>query len=303
MEETQKLIRIIIAEDDQPVRQLIESYLTEFPQVDVVASVSNGCEVLEMADKLKPTAAFLDISMPDIDGLSLAMRLKGKHPDLLVVFVTAYTSYAAEAYQLDAVDYLVKPVTREVVARAITRIERLLPSVLKRSELKAVSDHITVKNRYETYFIQLKDIIYVEKEQRKTIFHTENGLYLTGEGINSLGQKLDLRFFRCHRGFIINTTKINKVTPIADRVYEVSFHKYSGNVPMGRKKFEELCSLMSETRNKFYQLPPPPPPKPPPEKPLPPKPPLPPPVPLPLGAEKTADPTLDVMAFIELLKT
>lgn len=245
MEEVCKSIRIIVAEDDQPVRKLIESHLAKFPQVEVVASVSNGSEILKVVGQLKPTAIFLDISMPEIDGLSLAMLLKESDPEILIVFVTAHTSYAVEAYQLDAIDYLVKPITREAVARSIIKIERLLPSVLKRAEIKTVSDHITVRNRYETYFIQLNSIIYVEKEQRKAVFHTENGLYLTAEGLSAIGQRLDARFFRCHKGFIVNTTKINKVTPIADRLYEISFHNYSGRAPMGRKKFEELCNLMA----------------------------------------------------------
>lgn len=252
MKGSNKTISIIIAEDDQPVRQLLEIYLNEFHCVDVVASVSTGAEVLEMYDKLKPSAVFLDISMPDIDGLSLAIRLKAKCPDILIVFTTAHTSYAAEAYQMDAVDYLVKPITREAVARAITKIKRLLPSFLKRPEIRTVNDHITVKNRHETYFIHLNDIIYIEKEQRKAVFHTEYGICCTGDGLNLIEQKLDARFFRCHRGFIINMTKVNKVTPIADRVYEISFHNYPGRVPMGRKKFEELCSLITRNTEQVY---------------------------------------------------
>jgi len=242
---TQKLIRIIIAGDDQTVRQLIESYLVKFTQVDIVASVSTASEAIEMVEQLKPNAAFLDISLPEFDGLSLAMQLKEKYPDFLVVLVTAQTSYAAEAYQLGVVDYLLKPITREAIARALIRIERLIQLIFKRPKLRTFNDCIIVRNNNEIYFIHLNDIIFIEKEHRKTILHTEKRLYMTGEPLNAIIKRLDERFLRCHKGFIINTTKIEKVFPIADRIYEVSFHNYVGGVPMGRQKFVELCSLMA----------------------------------------------------------
>jgi DNA-binding LytR/AlgR family response regulator len=243
---TQKLIRVIIAGYDKPGRQLIESYLARFPQVEITASVPTFSEALEMVSQLKPNAAFLDISLPEFDGLSLAMQLKKKYPDLLVVFISAHACYAAEAYQLDAVDYLVKPFTNAEIARALANIARLVPLIIQSPEHKAINDRIIVRNHYEIYFIQLNDIIYIEKEHRKAVIHTKNGLYLTGESLNSLGKRLDNRFLRCHKGFIVNTTKIEKIFPIADRIYEVSFHNYVGGVPMGRQKFEELCSLVTQ---------------------------------------------------------
>ncbi|HWP96859.1 MAG TPA: LytTR family DNA-binding domain-containing protein [Syntrophomonadaceae bacterium] len=244
MENAPEVISVIIAEDDAILRQALELHLRSFPRVQVLAAVASGEEAVEMASKRPPMAIFLDIRMPGKDGLSVAARLRDIHPAICLVFVTGHTEYAAVAYQLDAVDYLVKPVSRDGIARALRRIERRSS---QSGKAFSTNDMLLVKNNHQVYFLHQGDIIFLEKLSRKTIIHTEDGEYITTETLQALEEKLNQDFFRCHKSFMVNITKIQRISPMGDRLYEVSFHKSNGKVTMGRKAFEQLCGIMNRT--------------------------------------------------------
>lgn len=108
-----------------------------------------------------------------------------------------------------------------------------------------VKDILLVKNSNEIYVLHPDQIIYIEKELRKTNIHTEGGKYITSETLNSLEKRLGVNFFRCHKSFIVNITKIEKIVPIAERIYQLSFYNYPLTASMGRSKLEELCELIS----------------------------------------------------------
>lgn len=235
-------IRIAIAEDEAPTRQLLQSYLESFSQIDVVASYNNGKELVDEIDQINPTAVFLDVEMPELDGLSTAAILKEKDPYIYIIYLTAHPQYAADAFQLEAVDYLIKPFTKERIEKAVGKIEKFLG--LNSINSQAVKDCLVLKNNHEAYFINPADIYFIEKENKKTIVHTTNGKYTTAEPLNAIGEKLDRNFFRCHKSFIVNIKKIEKIFPIADRIYQVSFINYQNHVTMGRPKLEELYSLI-----------------------------------------------------------
>jgi two-component system LytT family response regulator len=239
-------IDVIIAEDDPLIRQLLNSYLSSFPRLNIVASAPDGLEAIDMADRLLPAAVFLDVEMPGLDGLSTAARLREQHPDIFIVFITAHARYAADAYQLEAVDYLIKPVTTESLARAVSKIEKFLA-------LQAVGDgdqpsqhgRIRIKNDREVCYINLQDIVFIEKVLRKTLIHTEHGKYQTTETLSDLEARLGRNYFRCHKSFVVNLKKIEKVSPIAERIYKVTFYDYSESVTVGRQKIEELYRVLA----------------------------------------------------------
>jgi two-component system LytT family response regulator len=259
MESGQDKIQIIIADDEQPIRQLLQFHLSSFPRVNVMATAGNGLELLSLLEHARPTAVFLDVEMPGLDGLSLAARLRLQQPDLFIVFVTAYPQYAANAYQMEAVDYLLKPVTREALERAVGRIERF--SALNRSQdgLQAPGDRLAVKNGREIYLINLHDILFMETEARRTVIHTVSEKYSTTEPLCTLHTRLSQDFFRCHRSFIINLKRIEKIVPVAERVYKITFHDYPHSATMGRHKFQELANNWLQTLQQPRQAQAPPP--------------------------------------------
>lgn len=237
------IIKVAIVDDDIYIRQLLQGFLNSFSQIEIVASVDNGKQLLEVINQDPITAVFIDIKMPDMDGLSCAVKIKETHPDLVIVFVSAHPEYAAETYQLDAIDFIVKPFSQDSIAKTIGKIEKFL-SLRNQAALEKNDDRLCFKNGHELYFIKQEDILFIEKELRKTVIHTSHGKYITKEILNKLEQKLNQSFFRCHKSFIINLNKIERVSPIADRIYEVNFYQYTPSVTIGRKKYEELCGIM-----------------------------------------------------------
>lgn len=234
---------ILVAEDEAPTRCLLQSYLSSFPQIDNITAVTNGLEAIENLASIDSKVVFLDVEMPGLDGLSTAAKLKAIKPDLFIVFVSAHTKYAADAFQLEAIDYLVKPITRVSIARTIEKIQNFFTftAIGKPEEWLRLS----VKNDHEISFIDIEDILFIEKKIRKSIIHTSKGIYPTSESLSSLENQLAKSFFRCHKSFIINLKKIEKIAPIAERLYKITFYDYPHFVTMGRQRMEELCSIMA----------------------------------------------------------
>lgn len=232
-------IGVIIVDDDLPVLQLIRSYLTNYPQITIAGEASSVVEAFEILDLVQPDVIFLDIEIPITSGLSAATLLKQKYPLIGIVFITGHSEYAAQAFQLDAIDYLVKPISVEDISRTIEKIERWMVKKMVKAESR-----IAIRRNHEICFINLADIFYIEKVKRYSIFHTVQGILQCSENLSSLISRLDSRFFRCHRSFIVNVDKIDRIAPIADRIYEISFYDYHSKVTMGRDKYEYLCKIV-----------------------------------------------------------
>lgn len=235
-------VTVLIAEDEPSIQEMLESCLLAIPGVRVVGKASSGSEALSLVEELKPDALFLDVKMPGLDGLSLASIVKTAKPETCLVFVTAHPGYAVEAFQVDATDYIVKPITAEAVAKAITKVRKQLEAERMTHLHK---QKLTIRDHREVVFIEANDIVFVEKLARKTIVHTIKGPYTTTEPLSSLEKRLPPNFFRCHKSFIINMDKVEKISPIAERIYRVSFYDYPKHVTMGKDKLNELYDIMS----------------------------------------------------------
>ena len=244
----QKTIRVLVAEDEPAVAELLIRFLVLFPKYQVIDVVTNGKELITKAAYEQPDVMLVDIELKELDGISAISALRDTIPDFYTIFITAHTNYAAEAFGLDAVDYLVKPVTRERFTKALSKLDRFLEMATNNQLTRP--ERITVKNQHEIIFINPDDIIFIEKELRKTLIHTVSGLYPASEPLNALQAQLSPdQFFRCHKSFIVNVKKIEKIYPIAERIYEITFRDYPKKVPMGRPKYEELLDSFSHSCN------------------------------------------------------
>jgi len=239
-----KRIGVILVEDDLPVRQLIKSYLLSFPQVEVLAESASGEEALALVELLKPAVIFLDIELPNLNGLSIAQLLKDKQPNIGIIFITGHPAYAVEAFQLEAVDYLVKPVSKEALGRTLGKIERFIGLQNSKSNDQTFVNRMALKFNREIHIINPADIYFIEKNGRHSLFHTSQGIFPSSDTLRGLADKLDSNFYRCHRSFIININQIEHITPIADRIYEISFSNYPHRITMGRDKYEGLCHII-----------------------------------------------------------
>ena len=208
--------KIIIIDDEAAGRTLIKQYLTEYPSLIVVGEANNGVDAIKVINEFKPDLIFLDIQMPGLSGFEVLPHLE-EIPQ--IIFSTAYDQYALKAFEVHAVDYLLKPYTRERFKHAIQRIrsdeqpnpvqplaESLMPNATTYPE------RILVQIGQKLINIAVTDILWIEADGDYARLITLNGKYLSNYGISNLESKLNPNnFIRVHRSSLINVPYIKEV--------------------------------------------------------------------------------------------
>ena len=199
---------IAIAIDDEPIAlEVVASHTAKVPFIDLKASFTNAFEAISYLQQHKVDLLFLDIKMPDISGIDFLKSLS-KPP--IVVFTTAYTEHAVQSFELDAVDYLLKPFSLSRFLKACNKAKELFD--LRGQTLDSKPDFIFVKDGYEQIKVYLNDILYVEASGNYTqIYLTEDRRLSTRVTINEMVSLLpEKSFLRIHRAFIISVDKITR---------------------------------------------------------------------------------------------
>ena len=203
-----------IAIDDEPLAlQVIEAHIQQIPDVELVASFNNPIEALE---KLKDTSIdliFLDIEMPLFNGIEFVKALKSPPK---IIFTTAYRNYAIESYELDVIDYLLKPISFIRFFKAVNKYKSLInTSVTTKVEEEVVlNDHMYVNSNKKFIKINYKDVLYVESIKDYVKIHLEETMVITKDSITNFERKLSHHFLRIHRSFIVNTLKVTAFTKV-----------------------------------------------------------------------------------------
>jgi DNA-binding LytR/AlgR family response regulator len=254
-------LTVVVADDDEPTSNLLKDLLESYEGVMVVGTADSGRSLLELVAKTNPDIIFADVQMPGLDGLTAVHQLQKEYPNVFSVFISAYPQYAAEAFDLDAVDYIIKPLSRDRVGRALAkgkRFKELQSMAGERVSLSRVRadfgqakpdrhKRLFVKSGHGAFVVTTENILFIEKTGRKCLIHTRESCYETTENLSSIASQLDrTRFFRCHRSYIINVDSVEKISPYTDRAYEVTFHNYPRKATMRREAFENFCRLINE---------------------------------------------------------
>jgi len=231
-------LRVLIADDERPARSFLASLLRSFEDVELVAEARNGAEALEMIGKAKPDLALLDLQMPELDGLGVVRLLRGRCPPL-VAFVTAFDEYAVRAFEVNAVDYLLKPVSaarlRETLNRAQERLERadLRVEALRQARLaageyeKAVPperlERLPVRQEDRILLLPVAQIASIRAEgELLHVTTARNERHTVACRLKDLERRLDpARFVRLGRGDLANVDMITKVNVMPGGTYVV----------------------------------------------------------------------------------
>ena len=249
-------IKIAIADDDITICNYLKNLLSSYNDLKVVGTATDGNKLIDIVKATNPHALIVDVQMPNLDGLSVVYQLQQEYPSLYIIFFSAYAHYAVEAFNLEAVDYLVKPVDRARLNKALNRVRNFINSNFgahlstgsENSAYRTIAnntDRLVLKTGNGVILLDPLDILYIEKMLKKCITHTIREQYCTSDSLASMEMRLNPAiFFRCHKSFIINVRQVHKIIPYADRSYEVSFHNYSHKVTMRRDKFEQFCSMI-----------------------------------------------------------
>lgn len=199
------VIRCLIIDDEPLARQLLESYVQQVPSLQLVQSCTSAIEAFQVLHQQEVDLLFLDIQMPGINGLSFLKSLK-QPPQ--VIFTTAYTEHAVEAFELEALDYLLKPITFERFIKAIQKITKKEEAATPTSQ---VTNHVLfIKENKRLVRIEHNDILFVEGFGDYVKVVTTNHTHVTYSSLNKIGELLPAgHFFRIHRSYIINLNKLN----------------------------------------------------------------------------------------------
>lgn len=232
-------LRVLIADDERPAREFLKSALSGIEEVELVAEAENGTDAVEAIVKLRPDLALLDLQMPELTGIEVVKALR--RPQLpMVAFVTAFDQYAVQAFELNAIDYLLKPVERgrlrETIQRAQERLEhsdwreteseRLKNAVKNYDETTASTwlERIPVKKREEIYLVPVSDIASIIADGELLIITTsENQKYTINYRLKDLELRLDPNaFVRLSRGAIANLSMVDRVSPMPGGTYLIN---------------------------------------------------------------------------------
>ncbi|HYC51058.1 MAG TPA: LytTR family DNA-binding domain-containing protein [Gemmatimonadaceae bacterium] len=223
-------LRVLIVDDEPLVREGIRTLLQRDGDVDVVGEARNGIEALEQIRTLSPALVFLDVQMPGLDGLAVLEELSADERPA-VVFVTAYDEYALRAFDVNAVDYLLKPFDAErfgtALARARERLrsgdDRVAALLASLQRERRYADRLLLKQDGALSVVLVDDIDWIEAADNYVKVHARTGRYMVRDSLKALEVKLDpARFARAHRSAIVNLTRVKSLTPLAAGEYVVT---------------------------------------------------------------------------------
>jgi two-component system response regulator LytT len=247
------VLTALIADDEQLAQEELAYLLKDFDDIEIVGTAGNGLEAFDLVQKLEPDLVFLDVQMPGMDGLNVVRGLREKNIELPhIIFTTAFDQYAVEAFRLEAMDYLLKPIERERLEATLDRARRTLQDRQKAPppespRLTPQRTKLLVRNANRNFIVDAQDVVYA------TI---DNGLITlvtaTMEGhsnyktIEDLQANLDRdTFWRVHRSYLVNINKIKEVVPWFKSSFQLRMDdKKQTEIPVSRVQTKRLRELL-----------------------------------------------------------
>jgi len=243
------MIRCIVVDDEQLILGELVDILKGF-DADVVGIYQDPRTALDELEETRPDVAFLDIEMPDINGIELSKNIQEFNPDIHIVFVTAYKEYAVKAFGVRATHYLLKPVDESGVKEAIDRVTKMkqlgweIGTVDSASLVKnnaGVTDRISLSDKNDIIVIKLADIIFFSSRDGIISVVTKSGEYMTRKNLNFWEAQLkNLGFIRCHKAYIVNANYIYKMKHILGEYKELQLNYCDIRIPISRRKTRDV---------------------------------------------------------------
>ena len=238
--------KVVIIDDEPLARSIVLEYLQEHPSIEIAAECNDGFQGVKAIMQHKPDLIFLDIQMPKINGFEM-LELLDSTPS--VIFTTAFDEYAIKAFEANAIDYLLKPFSKERFDLAIQKwnekkntsteknIQSLLENTTKQPDER---NRIVVKNGSDIRIVPMADVMYIEAYDDYVKIFTKDTYYLKKKTMNYYEQILDSsQFFRTHRSFIINLQELTKIEPLEKNTYVVLL-KNGKRIPLSRTGYSKL---------------------------------------------------------------
>lgn len=245
----------LLVDDEAPAREELRYLLESYPEVKVIGEVSSGQEAVEKILKLNPDVIFLDIQLSDMDGFEVARQIFQKGNAPVVVFATAYDEYAVRAFEINAVDYLLKPFSENRLDKTVERLIKIFKEkkqdveAIKVSELlkvqKPAYNKLSFWKNNRIYLVCPDEICYCEAVEKGSKVKTEKGEFLSPYTLSELEEKIkNPSFFRTHKSFLVNLDKVKEIIPWFNGTFILSIKGYEKDeVPVSRRHAKEMREL------------------------------------------------------------
>lgn len=202
-------LRILIADDEAPARNRLRELLADVADISVTGEAKNGKEALLLAADTAVDLVLLDIRMPQMDGIEAAGHLQKISPPPAIIFTTAFDSYAMQAFDVNAVDYLLKPIRLERLQSAIAKARALLPAqVAALKSLQPQRTHFSVNERGRVILVPINEVIYLRAELKYITVRTREREYLIEDSLTTIEQEFGTHFLRLHRNCLVAQNSI-----------------------------------------------------------------------------------------------
>lgn len=242
-------LRTLIVDDECPARSELRYLLEKFPEIEVVGESASASEAIELIKALNHDVVFLDIQMPGLTGIDLSTELKNIERSPLVVFVTAFGEHAVKAFELEAADYLVKPVSEDRLAQTVHKLVRLISKRGQQAGAASMStglDKIPVEKNGKTLLLGIEDIYFINVKHDYVYINTFDESYLTSFTLAKLEERLSQKsFFRTHRGYLVNLHKVKEIAPMFKGNYILKVKdKDTSEIPVSRRQARKLKAYL-----------------------------------------------------------
>jgi two-component system response regulator AlgR len=248
------MLKILIVDDEPPARARLAQVLADCSRhvpLAIAGEADGGFHALEAVDRLSPDVVLLDIHMPDMEGIEVARHLAAREQRPAVIFITAFDEHALEAFEVQALDYLLKPVRAERLGAALGRVKRLDSREPKLEEvarsLGSARTHLTVSERGRMILVPVDDIIYLRAELKYVTIRTTSREHLTEESLTSLESEFGDRFVRIHRNALVARKSIHGFQRVkggtdadgegSEGHWEVLLKEFAEKLPISRRQW------------------------------------------------------------------
>lgn len=240
------MYNILLVDDDKNMRMILRKVIEKKEGFKVIGEAGDCAKAIIEVKTKKPTIIFMDIELPDDNGVDCSKKILDLDPKAIIIFATAHEEYMSDAFEMYAFDYIMKPFSIERISETLDKIDAIdnkkveysLKGDLNKLQNK---DRLSFKYKNEIIFIDINEIIFIEREDRRTVIYTIDNKYYTNDTLSIIEEKLDSKtFLRSHRSYIINIKKIRKIYQYGRWTYLIEFNKTDKDALITYKKLEEL---------------------------------------------------------------
>lgn len=243
-----KRIRALIIDDEKLARDIVKTYLSKYPAIEIIGECTNGFDAVKMISEQQPDLIFLDIQMPKLTGFEM-LEIIDNPP--VIIFTTAFDQYAIKAFEVNATDYLLKPFSEDRFADAINKAvkqvenksgtDKKLDGLLKHIESREeFIERVVIKSGQKISIIPVNEIKYIEAQDDYVMIYSEKGNFLKQKTMKYFEENLDpAEFIRIHRSYIVNIMHVKQIQLVEKESYNALLHDNT-KLPVSKTGYQDL---------------------------------------------------------------